>query len=628
MNKVKIYISPDSIPPVRYAAEDLAKDLDALGYPTPEIHDALPRERGGTVIYVGDRAYLSRAAGIPEGILFPAVKAHSAPGGGLIRCGKPGKDGTALLLGGFDGEGTQRAVYTFCTDTLGIDPFAFWTGNFPRPAEEPPVPSWEQDRLLPAPLVPLRCYLDSDCDELANLTQPYLEIDFSYWKEMIDSLVRVGYNALDLFDQLGRTEFITRVPYLRIRPGYEANVDLINRIIDYARDRGMKIQISFFLGWQFRYISDRASHDWTHHREEWLETWRYYLKETPIGRGDIFLNQPRDQKLAHPYRSSCDEDAARVFNEAFREMGEIIREHNPRALIVADLFSDGVDVYRAGFRPEPAEDFIISWPDNGYGEFEEDPEVDPAYRGGTFIHAGFWYNHLVQNPLPLVLERTMKYAFREKGLTHYCLVSGQTFRHFILNMEAVARLCLNPESYTGEAFLEEWLGRYFDATLTEDLKDILDCLHRGQEGGYGYIRVMSDITRWQSSYLPERECRGAYWETRLASCAGRVDILTDGYERVQDVERRAGERADFFHDYFSLPFLLLLQLNRILLSLLRFPDSENKIRDCLLINDMIEEHTQLRHRGDRDGRWKGWYNPETARPNGGYPKKEVWRNYH
>ena len=628
MEKVTIYISLDCGDPVKEAALDLKHDLLALGASAVTLIPSRPEGKGiGRSIFVGTAAFLSSSAGLSFETLFPPGQRESAPGGGYIGLGRTGISEGALILAGYDSEGTQRAVYTFCSDYLGIDPFAFWTGNFPKANGIPPFEDME-DRKIPAPLVPIRCYLDSDHDELANLTRPYLEIDFSLWKEMIDSLVRVGYNALDIFDQLGRTEFTTRVPYLRIRPGYEVNRDLINRIIDYAHKKGMKIQISFFLGWQFRCISDTASHDWSGHRDEWLETWRYYLAETPIGRGDIFLNQPRDQKLAHPYRSSSDEDVARVFNEAFREMGKIIKEHNPMAIIVADLFSDGLEVFRAGFRPEPAEDFIISWPDNGYGEFDNEPRVPSNYRGGTFIHGGFWYNHLVQDPFPQVLERTMKYALSEKGLSHYCLVSGQTFRHFIINLEAMAHLCHDPEAFSAETFLRTWLARYFSEDLCDDLEEILGLLHEGQKGGYGYIRVMSDITRWQNSYLPERECRGAYWESRLASCSERVEILTRGYAMVKEMEMRIGEQNDFFHDYFALPLLLLLQLNRILLALLRFPESKKKVHDYLLINEMIDEHTRLRHQGDRDERWKGWYSPETARPNGGYPKKEVWRNYH
>ncbi len=620
--KLTIHISSEAESRELRAAEDLLSDISLLKSCDCHIAEDSRYDGPGGHIFVGHQTCFSEW-NLEEGSLFPPDSPCSAPGGAVVRVLGPDR----LLLGGFDGEGTQRAVYSFTLNELGVDPFAFWTGNFPEKTSFPEI-SRIKEREIPAPLVAIRCYKGSEYDELANLSEPYLEIDFPLWKEMIDSLVRVGYNALDIYDQLGRTEFITRVPYLRIRPGYQADVELVNRIIDYAREKGMLIQVSFSLGWHFKTISDEASYDWTHHREEWIETWCYYLKETPIGRADIFLNQPRHQKLDHPYSSSSGENTAEVFNEVFPVMRDIIREHNPGALIVADLSREGVDVYQEGFRPLPAEDFIISWPDDGYGVMDREPEDECPYRRGTSMHAGYWYNHLVQDPYPFILEKSMKMALLEKGMNSYNQVTGQTFRHFTMNMEGLARLCQNPAEFDGRTFMAEWIERYFSPERTNAIGEVLSLLHEGQEGGYGYIRVMSDISRWQSTFLMERKCVGEYWEKRRDSCRRRIAVLEEAHEKVTALEEKIQRNQVFFHDHFILPVKLLLQLNRIFMAMLEFPESENKVRDCLEINNMIEEHTVTRKEGDRDERWTGWYNPETSRPNGGYLKKEFWRNYH
>lgn len=526
-----------------------------------------------------------------------------------------------LIIAGIDPMGTQYTVYDFCTQELGVDPCSFWTGYSPQILKNFILSSVES-RVLHCPVIPIRCYFDNDNDELANMTKPYLEIDFSYWKEIIDTLLRLKYNAVDLHDHLGRTEYVTREPYLKLKPDYEVNTELLNRIIDYAHSRGMKIQVSFFLGWSFKSISDEVSHNWRDHKEEWLSTWQYYLKETPIGRSDIFLNRPRDQRLDHPFRSSNEETAVNVFNEAFPLMKDIIREHNPQAVVIVDLYSEGRAAYRDGFRPQPVEDYILCWPDSGFGLFAGPLEDLRPYRAGIYMHAGFWRNHLVVDPYVELLEKSMKQAMYQYDMREYCLVNGQTFRHFLLNIEACSKIAWFGNSFNSEEFHKEWINRYFGNEQVGFIKTLLELLHQGQVSENGYVQILSRITNWQSIDLSVRECTGE-WVSLLKACEIRLIILQQGLDLIDIIQDKVDDRAHYFHDHFVIPFMLLKQINLIFYQMLQVPAAENKEAALARVNELINEHTAYRNKGDKNSLWKGWYAPETARPNGGYPDIEA-----
>jgi hypothetical protein len=119
----------------------------------------------------------------------------------------------------------QYAVYDYCSEILEIDPFAYWTGKIP-PKKLPSELLSFNNKVIAPPVVPILCYFENDVDELANLREPLLEYDWESYTEMINSLVRLKYNAIHLFDMLGRPEFFLRPEYQQIRPGYDIRLSL------------------------------------------------------------------------------------------------------------------------------------------------------------------------------------------------------------------------------------------------------------------------------------------------------------------------------------------------------------------------------------------------------------------
>ncbi|MBT3273024.1 MAG: hypothetical protein HN368_07715 [Spirochaetales bacterium] len=602
------------------AAEDLKRDIEAVsGLRIPiESETAL---NPGNYIVIGSPATCDLVSEFRKKNLLGYLEENDFTEEGSIDLFQLDEKTKVLALTGHNSVGAQYALYDFCEIELNIDPCSFWTGCIAGYDEGFSL-DHVSSRVVASPKVPIRCYFDNDNDELANMTMPYLEIDFTYWKEMIDTLVRLRYNALDLHDHLGRFEYVTREPYLKIRPDYEVNIDLLTRIIDYAKTKGMKMQTSFYLGWQFRSITDGAAHNWKDYKQDWIDTWTYYLEETPIGRSDIFLNRPRDQRLDHPFRGSRGERPADVFNEAFVVMRDLIQNKNPDAVIIADLYSEGKQVFSEGFRPHPPEDFILCWPDDGFGEVPDLPEDLSPYRSGIYMHAGFWRNHVVADPYVEQLAYSMKKAILDRGMSSYCLVNGQTFRHFLLNLEACSRLCRSPGAFDAHRFTDEWIRRYLGPAHISEIKSLLNLMHAAHKGRNGYVRTLSIISDWQKIEPAERSCAGR-WTEILEDIESKVAVLGEGYELALELKNKISDENHFFHDHFVLPFALLLEINTILLRMLKLPGSKDSEKDQETINALIEDHTVRRIRGDKNLQWAGWYRPEKARPNGGYPVLET-----
>ena len=345
-------------------------------------------------------------------------------------------DDHTIVLAGSDVQGMQYAVYDYSEKVLNIDPLHYWTGHTTQPIGVDQIFEFENQRIAP-PAVPLLVYFENDVDELANLKQPLLEYDWEYYTQMIDALVRMRYNGIQFFDMLGRPEFFLRPSYKKILPDYQLDIDYLDKMIDYARDKGMKVQIDMALGYQIQPLDIAYADCWKENKEKWKATWNYYLEETPIGKADIFSLRPRNQVWDWEYESNCGEDKIDVFNQVYRAIDTIINQHNPNAIKVVTCYDDGMEMFNNGFMPP--KDWIIAWSDDGYADFKQYPVSTKGYDFGTYMHAGFWKDHTVASPNVAQIERIMKKMFDEYGATNYCEVNGQTFRPFLFHLEAFSK---------------------------------------------------------------------------------------------------------------------------------------------------------------------------------------------
>ncbi|MFV0466695.1 MAG: glycosyl hydrolase 115 family protein [Lachnospiraceae bacterium] len=334
----------------------------------------------------------------------------------------------------------------------------------------------------------IRCYFDNDSDELINHHGKNGLVDLDVYRQLLKSIKKMGYNAIDIHDQLGRAEFYLWDSYKKFWD-FHGDIDHITQIIDMAHEEGLLVQIPMFLAWGFNHIDD--SFDcWVEHGNEWKNIWAQYM-ESALGKADIFILRPRSPIYDHPYECKCENcrkiGVGQIMTEVFAAIEDIIMEYRPDAKLICDLYYEGFGLWASG-ELRVSKNWMLMVCDNGYGKLPDYKEMgQDNYNWGIYLHAGFWLNHTIQDPHLESLYHSVKLA-REKNLDSYILVNGQSFKDFVLNLEAVSSLlqydfCTDLSSYTiwKERFLTDWISRIFTISSTSLIRKIVHFIDRLSE---------------------------------------------------------------------------------------------------------------------------------------------------
>lgn len=548
----------------------------------------------------------------------------------------------AIILAGSDLQGAQYAVYEYSHKVLGIDPLEYWTGKLPDSGKHF-NPYNFSNRVIAPPEIPILCYFENDVDELANLRTPLLEYDWESYTEMINALVRLKYNAIHLFDMLGRPEFFQREPYQKIRPDYDVRLSYIDSLINYAHDMGMMVAIDLSLGYKIKPMAQQKADCWKNNKQEWISTWKYYFEETPIKKADIFSMRPRNQVWDWEYKSSCGEDKTEVFNEVYKVLGELIDHYKPNAIKIATCYADGMEIFNNDFAPP--KDWIISWSDDGWGGFSSLPAQTKGYKFGTYMHAGFWKNHTVHDPYPEKIDTVMKMMVNKYQATHFWEINGQQFRPFLLNIEAFSAAASNPETFDGEAFYKEWTERYFGEKAAGFAVNSMKKLHAAQFDKVSYVQHLAEI-KWVIAYLvnsnqpnTENQTETDNYErvsNNFEHVKIRHEILQQALAEAENGKEFLASNNAFYHDYILLPVNLYLDLLTFEISLNEmaflkksYEETGDKSKIQQAVQLIVKARSDLETvysrslEGDKNPRWKGWYDPAKRRPNNGFPTQEM-----
>lgn len=547
-----------------------------------------------------------------------------------------------IVLAGSDVQGFQYAVYDYSKEILGIDPLEYWTGKLPGLKTIKELYNFKSKTIAP-PKVPVLAYFENDVDELANYRGKLLEYDWETYTELINSLVRLRYNAIQLFDMLGRPEFFIRPEYKKLKPDYQVDVSFIDKMIDYAHKKGMKIAIDYVLGYQIHPMSVDKADCWKTYKEDWIKAWRYYLEKTPLSKTDIFILRPRHQVWDWEYKSTCGESKIEVFNEVYVDFGKLIDEYKPNAQKVLVCYSDGMEMWNEGFRPP--RDWTVVWSDHGFGEFEHLPNTTDGYEFGTYMHAGYWSNHTVHNPYPNKVETVVKEMFKNYDADKICLVNGQTFRPFLLNLEAYSAVCNDPEKFNGDDFYQSWTERYFSKEAAKYAVSSMQWLHKAQMGRKGYVEHLWEI-REAISYLSNSPIKRPgktpiphdykRVENDLENTAKCKISLEKSLEEAKKGYERIDENKHFYHSYILLPvelysdliaFETTLHKMAVLKKEFEETSDHKKISEAKSLLKTAKEQLSLvyknRASGDLNKKWKNWYSIKNRRQNNGFPTMQM-----
>lgn len=548
----------------------------------------------------------------------------------------------AIVIGGSDVQGFQYAVYDYAQQVLGVDPLEYWTNKLPNKKTLEDLFNFDNKTIAP-PKVPILAYFENDVDELANYRGKLLEYDWESYTQMINSLVRLRYNAIQFFDMLGRPEFFVRPEYKALKPDYKIDIAYLDKMIDYAHSKGMKIQIDFELGYQIHPMDEDKAECWSKYKDDWIAAWKYYLEETPLSKTDIFVLRPRNQVWDWEYKSSCGESKIDVFNEVYEDFGKLVDAYKPGATKVVVCYSDGMEMFNEGFNPP--KDWIVAWSDHGFGDFKHHPNDTKGYEFGTYMHAGYWSNHTVHNPYPNKVESVMKGMFQDYGANKYCLVNGQNFRPFLLNLEAYSAVCNNPDTFNGDAFYDTWSKRYFSTEVAKHAVSSMKYLSKAQEGRKGYVEHLWEI-REAIAYLSNAPIRRpgktpiTYTYERVANDLENTKLVEGNLKKALDEAKIGLEKTNsentFYHSYIYLPAVIYSDLIAFESTLHRMSilkrqfettkDSKYIVEAKEMMPQAIKQlESVYEHRttGDLDEKWKNWYSVKIRRQNNGFPTKAM-----
>ncbi|MRT93197.1 glycosyl hydrolase 115 family protein [Ancylomarina sp. 16SWW S1-10-2] len=562
--------------------------------------------------------------------------------GGIWAKVKGRKNRNQIVIAGSDVQGLQYAIYDYSHQILDIDPFEYWTGKVPEKKMNFDFFNFEEKTIAP-PLVPIMCYFENDVDELANYRGKLLEYDWESYTEMINSLVRIRYNAIQFFDMLGRPEFFIRPEYKKLKSDYQIDEAYLDKMIDYAHLKGMDVQIDLSLGYQLHPLPVEESYCWTTYKDKWIKGWKYYFENTPIAKADIFSLRPRHQVWDWEYISACGEDKVEVFNEIYAVLGKLIDHYKPESTKIAFCYHDGMEMFNEGFNPP--KDWIAVWCDDGFGDFDYLPKSTKGYDFGTYMHAGFWKNHTVHNPYPMKVDTIMKKMFRDYGADKYCQVNGQNFRPFLFNLEAYSQVCNQPENFNGEDFYRTWCERYFSKAAAKLAVESMKILHEVQVGRNGYVQHLWEVNE-AISYLsnspielPGKDAVPNSFE-RVDNDIENLRLETENFQKAID-EAEKGQKLNvknkgFYYSYILLPVHLYSNLisfestlHEMALLKRKFEQTGDKqsVVKAELLLETAREKLRLVYKncyeGDQSQKWDNWYSPEIRRPNNGFPSFEM-----
>lgn len=504
---------------------------------------------------------------------------------------------------------------------------SYWTGD---EVNEPVLTNFEH--------FPVRCYFDNDSDELINFHGKDGRVDYDVYRQMLISLKGMGYNAIDIHDQLGRAEFYRWEAYKKYW-NYVGDIKHIEKLIDIIHEEGMLVQIPMYLAWGFDSIEEHEE-CWSRYSEKWIDKWTSYMNSA-LGKGDIFLMRPRSPVYDSKYKCKCADCAKKgvgtIMTEAFEALEKIILQKKPEAMLICDLYAEGYGLWLDGSF-KVSEKWLLMAADNGYGKL---PLLENMGNGnskwGIYLHAGFWLNHTVQDPHLEPLMESVNRAY-QCGATDYVLVNGQSFKNFILNLEAIMQMVHDGMNFSREDFISSWSKRLFgvsDEKLAQRIdlfiEDIAEA-HRGMAVCPAYLDPMEDIDRGFTANM----IHVAY---RLIS---RINGMDDGeipynikkaaaykiqferlYKEAQSIELliESSKRAAW-NDQFTFPMMLMCGEMEFHIVLFEVLDGKRKKEEA---KSALQALRSLTEKGSDLTFFKEWYLPEKSRRHHQIPDEDIFK---
>ncbi len=470
-----IVIEPSAPDPLRRAAADLVKDLQAV--------------TGNTF----DMA----AVPVTENVIEIRIIPEKFPSGAWENYHVYADSGNVLRVEGSDMRGVIYGIYTFSRRFLHIPPDHLWNQ---LPLRRLTETAWDGiDFASGDPQIRYRGIFINDEDLLtAWEIGGKRDIDYPFYRTVIsrgtadkiaETAMRMGYNLaipasfldirnpeeemlLEVFSKRGLIVSMHHVEPLGVSAfGFE----------NYWKKRGRKRDYSYFRE------PDAMLEVWTDSINRWKKypevIWQLGLR----GRGDRpFWTE--DDAL------KTDAKRAALIGNAIRKQYELVQSltGDPEPVCTTTLWGEGAVFNRQGILPVPKE-VIKVFSDNCAGwrlqdDFHESPVI-PGERSGVYCHhAVVIGTHLAQAIGPEDFHAVMKNACAVRPLD-YAIFNVANVREFVLGMAATADITHDPETFSPQAFLAGWVREHFSARHAEIVqcyKDYFAAFEKNSRGAANY----------------------------------------------------------------------------------------------------------------------------------------------
>jgi len=591
------------------ALEDVATDWYKVFGRRPAIVREVPASYKGPVIYLG-------STGAWRDDLVRTKPAGRE--GFMVRVQKDGAGRPALVGTGSDIRGSIFAAYTFSEEILGVDPWYYWVDKEPVSRTQIEIPQtfsrWEVQ-----PTFQYRGWFINDEDLLARYSPDPLR-ENAYSLEMLDriceTLLRLRGNMI--------------VPATFAFPDERCN-ELVAR-------RGLVLNMHHILVLglnTFQWPKD-VPFSYSKHPEIMEKYWQTCVdayKNYEVvwsvgyrGKGDQpFWTNEKD--MTDPVKRG------EVITQAIAKQVELVRKVNPKADIIANMWSEGAEMVHQGLIKLP-EGVILVWPDKGEGMIQDNGKVQAGQ--GIYYHTAMLNgrcNQLTEMVNPGRIYNQVG-RFVKAGATKFFLVNVSDVRPVPLSTDCAMKLAWNAKPYTDKsdaenmlAFYKDWSTRQFGAALSgrvsEIYKDYFNCPYmndtglKGENYVQGRMRLMFNKAMLQ---IKEGKPLGEdVWKRHEELSA----LSRDGLAHMEKVLKKAeqllplipAERKDFYKSHV----LLQIKIHVISLATLKAAcqalteyESGNKTKAITTVEAQLQIFDNIYselHKAEY-GKWTAWFEGE------------------
>ncbi len=444
-------VADDESEAFQRALADLQRDwYKVLGH-RPIILNKPPATWRGPLVYLGTKQ--TRVKDLPDGAESFVLRVHQDTNG------QP-----AIVAAGRDVRGAIFAAYALAEEFLGVDPWYYWTDHEPVPQKQIEVPAG-LDKKFGSPTFRYRGWFINDEDLLAGISPDPL---------------REGVFSLEMLDHICET--LLRLRGNMIVPGTFNFPD--ERCWELASRRGLALNMHHIqvVGLNtFRWPAG-VKFSYNQNTEVMERYWRDCIAAFK-GREVVWTVGYRG-KNDHPFwvdepGLNTSEARGAAMTKAIARQVELIREVDPHAMIIANLWMEGAGMMHAGHLKLP-EGVVQVWPDDmGNGFITDNGNVKAGQ--GVYYHTAMYTasrNQLSEMIPPSRICSELG-RFVKAGATNFFLVNVSDVRPVPLSTDCAMRFAWNAAPYLGktdkenmDAFLLDWSRRQFGEELAGDVASI------------------------------------------------------------------------------------------------------------------------------------------------------------